>query len=134
MDHLTNDDFDITDDPRDGFRMSIGGYGDHFRVVVREGTSLYGHWSFGDEPVGVATVATSADAWQGFVRVLDRVEFRQWHRTYEPESTILDGTSWSVVARLDGVVHESRGSNAYPERWGLLVRVIRRGFGGRPLY
>jgi len=45
-----------------------------------------------------------------------------------------DGTSWSVHARLDGRIQESGGSNAEPDTWRAVVRVIRRGFGGRPFH
>lgn len=78
-------------------------------------------------------VPTVTPDWQQLSNTLDSFGVWQWNPAYSREG-ITDGTSWRLVIRWGPRHVESRGANAYPERFREFLKALSLQLGGRELY
>lgn len=59
-----------------------------------------------------------------FKKEIIRLSIWNWERDYQPESLVLDGTSWSVHLKTKGMVYESEGLQAFPKDWSKFCKAV----------
>jgi hypothetical protein len=74
-------------------------------------------------------IIPTADQWEAFFSALDQAGVWKWKIRY-PNPGILDGTMWSIKIEYEGRSISSRGDNAYPKRFGVVVEAVRGLLGG----
>ena len=109
----------------------IGGWFDHYGVHADDDGHV--RWSHAENVrlVDEATVTPSEEAWERFWATLDDAGVWDWAARYEPDSPVMDGTSWMLEAEHDGRRVRSSGSNAYPPRFADVCQAVAALSGGR---
>src|SRR5215211_7168200 len=87
---------------------------DRYTVELRDGNLSYRHTS-GGEVVDEAEITPTAEQWRAFRKALDGIDVWAWQRSYEPEETVFDGTSWWLSVRYADRSVFASGENCYPE-------------------
>jgi hypothetical protein len=111
--------------PREGapdeLRFSVSGYGSATTIVQLDDEGVAVTRIPWDPTNGViiepVRVVPSAAAWAEFWEAADAAGVRRWRREYRAED-VVDGAGWGLRIVADGVVIDSHGSNAWPDRTG----------------
>lgn len=59
-----------------------------------------------------------------FKKEIIRLKIWNWHRDYQLDSLVLDGTNWSVKLKTKGNVYESEGLESFPKNWTKFCRAV----------
>ncbi len=111
--------------PREGapdeLRFTIGGFGSGSTTVVLDGEAVMVTrvpWDYmTGVPIVPVRVVPTAQAWRDFWAAAEEAGVRRWRSEYMAEG-VVDGSGWSLRIVADGVVVDSHGSNAWPDRRG----------------
>jgi len=87
---------------------------DRYAVELRDASLSYRH-TRGGEVVAEAKITPTAAQWREFRKALDGVDVWAWQRSYQPEETVFDGTTWSLSVRYADRSVFTSGENCYPE-------------------
>ena len=95
--------------------LFIGGYtGDSFSLRWEGERLIYEAQRYGYQNGEACSIRPSRQQWQGFWRSVERAGMWTWAERYEPQDTVMDGTSWSLELDYIGRSVQSGGENAYP--------------------
>ncbi|WP_077213382.1 hypothetical protein [Bacillus dakarensis] len=61
-----------------------------------------------------------------FKKEIYRLKIWDWEQDYQPDSLVLDGTSWSVKLRTKATVYESEGLQCFPKDWFKFCKSISK--------
>jgi hypothetical protein len=112
------------------FFLSIGGYPVGYTVKANDrGELSYKMVSMDGEEV-FSTITPSPDAWVRFWRSCKRIGVDKWHRRYEPESFVCDGTSWAFDIQTPELTYTGEGANSYPAGFEAFCSAVSRLVGG----
>jgi hypothetical protein len=99
------------------FVFSIGGVGvGGDRLELRGDTVVFQRTPWAAAIESVRTVP-SPEAWRAFKTATEQAGVRRWLAQYDAEN-IADGIFWTLRLVDGGLVVESSGANAYPDRLG----------------
>ena len=76
-------------------------------------------------------ISPTEEDWNRFKDTLEDLNVWNWKPSYSTSGIILDGTSWSISAHWDGQEIESKGSNAFPSRFGEFLDSVSSLIDGR---
>lgn len=109
------------------FCLAVGGYPTGRSVVLwRRGVVRYVPRMSLIGDADNRLLSPSGEECAAFAEVLRRLRVCDWERTYEfPE--ICDGTQWRLLVDWPGLARvRVSGSNAYPPRFGGLLKAVKR--------
>ena len=96
------------------FAIFIGGYtGPSYKLELKDGRLLYSQFEYGHQLKNTKWLTPNAKQWEAFWKSVDSIDIWNWEKEYI-DSTILDGTSWSIDIKLDEKIISSKGINSYP--------------------
>lgn len=61
-----------------------------------------------------------------FKKEIYRLKIWKWEQDYQPESLVLDGTSWRVKLKTKAAVYESEGLQCFPKEWSKFCKSITK--------
>lgn len=107
-------------------KASVGGYFGGYYDVTIDLTNLETTWSFNEGDLEETTkksirVATA----EAFMEKLKMMDLLNWKAKYI-ETSVCDGTHWSIEILTDVRSIKKYGDNMFPEEWELFCRLIRR--------
>lgn len=105
----------------DDLAFTLSGYGaGSTSVHLLGGTVTVKRFPWNLQPgmqVDSVVVVPTAEAWAEFWTAVDESGVHRWRRTYHAEG-VADGAGWGLRLAGGGVVVQTQGSNAYPDRDG----------------
>src|SRR6476469_2459532 len=99
------------------FSASISNWGGHaYTVELHDGSLFYSDASAQSKSAPKPTkIIPTAKQWRAFRRALDGIDVWAWHKDYEPNEVIFDGTHWSLSIRYPDRSLITSGGHCYQQ-------------------
>jgi len=114
------------------FRLSIGGYfGSSYSLELKSQDITYETFGDGYELENSEIIRPTLAQLEQFLKKIKEIGIWEWKKRYS-NPHILDGTSWSVSIEYEGKRFKSSGSNAYPESFNKITKIVRQLINNKP--